>query len=46
VTVASQPLPQARRDAVRLYGFDDTHVGVLREPEVSALLNRLLGESY
>ena len=34
------------RDAVRLYGFDDSHVGVLRDPEVSALLNRLLGESY
>ncbi len=46
VTVASQLLPQAQGGAVRLYGFDDTHVGVLRDPEVSALLNRLLGESY
>jgi hypothetical protein len=46
VTVASQLLPQAQGGAVRLYGFDDTHVGVLRDPEVSALLNRLLADSY
>ncbi|HET7365796.1 MAG TPA: alpha/beta hydrolase [Burkholderiales bacterium] len=46
VTVASQLLPQAQLGAVRLYGYDDTHVGVLRDPEVSALLNRLLAASY
>jgi hypothetical protein len=42
VTVASQLRPAAQSGAVRIYGFDDTHVGVLKNAEVSALLNRLL----
>ena len=45
VTVASQLRSAAQQGASRLYGFDATHVGVLREPEVSALLNRLLAEA-
>jgi len=45
VTVASQLLMAAQANAVRLQGFDDTHVGVLRNNEVSALLNRLLAET-
>jgi len=46
VTVASQLLPQAQRDAAKLYGFDDTHTGVLRDPQVSLLLNQLLAETF
>jgi pimeloyl-ACP methyl ester carboxylesterase len=46
VSVASQLLPQAQRDAFKLYGFDHTHMGVLRDPEVSQLLNELLAGAY
>jgi hypothetical protein len=46
VTVASQLLPQAQRDAAKLYGFDDTHTGVLRDPQVSLLINQLLEERF
>ena len=46
VTVASQLAAPAQRGAVRVYGFDDTHVGVLRDPEVSKLLNELLAKSF
>ena len=42
VTVASQLRPAARSAAAKVYDFEDTHVGVLGNPEVSALLNRLL----
>jgi hypothetical protein len=46
VTVASQLAAPAQSNAVRIYGFDDTHVGVLRDPEVSKLLNELLAKSF
>jgi pimeloyl-ACP methyl ester carboxylesterase len=46
VTVASQMYPEAQREAVRLYGFDDTHDGVLSNKDASALLNDLLARSY
>lgn len=46
VTVASQMYPQAQHEAVRLYGFNDTHDGVLGNKEASALLNDLLARSY
>ena len=46
VTVASQLATPAQGNAVRLYGFDDTHVGILRNPEVSKLLNELLAKSF
>jgi pimeloyl-ACP methyl ester carboxylesterase len=46
VTVASQLAVPAQRGAVRVYGFDDTHIGVLRNPEVSQLLNDLLARSF
>jgi hypothetical protein len=36
----------AQTNAVRMYGFDDTHVGVLRNPELSKLLNELLAKSF
>lgn len=42
VTVASQMHREAQRDATRLYGFDETHMGVLESAETSALLNDLL----
>ena len=46
VTVASQLAVPAQQSAVRVYGFDDTHVGVLNNPEVSRLLNDLLARSF
>jgi pimeloyl-ACP methyl ester carboxylesterase len=46
VSVASQLALPAQSSAVRLYGFDDTHVGVLRNPETSRLLNELLARSF
>jgi pimeloyl-ACP methyl ester carboxylesterase len=42
VSVASQLYPGAQEDAVRLYGFDATHEGILKTSEVSRLVNRLL----
>jgi pimeloyl-ACP methyl ester carboxylesterase len=42
VTVASQLGRAAQAGATRIYGFDDTHVGVLTNPDVSVLVNRLL----
>jgi pimeloyl-ACP methyl ester carboxylesterase len=42
VTVASQLRREAQRDATRLYGFNETHMGVLESEEVSGLLNDLL----
>jgi pimeloyl-ACP methyl ester carboxylesterase len=46
VTVASQLRLQAQREAARIYGFDDTHEGVLRDAAVSTLVNDLLAQSY
>ena len=46
VTVASQLALPAQSNAVRLYGFDDTHVGILSNPEVSKLLNDLLDRFF
>lgn len=45
VTVASQLAAPAQAGATRLYGFDDTHIGILQNAEVSKLLNRLLEEA-
>src|SRR5688572_20508502 len=45
VTVGSQLRPAARSAATKVYGFEDTHVGVLSNAEVSALVNRLLSEA-
>jgi hypothetical protein len=42
VTVASQLGRAAQDGATRIYGFDDTHIGVLLNSDVSALVNRLL----
>src|SRR5262245_40130546 len=46
VTVASQLMVPAQTNSVRMYGFDDTHVGVLRNPELAKLLNELLAKSF
>lgn len=46
VTVASQLAAPAQDEAVRVVGFDDTHAGVLRNPNVAALLNHLLAETF
>lgn len=45
VSVASQLYPGAQQDAVRLYGFDATHEGILEKDMVSRLLNQLLVEA-
>ena len=42
VTVSSQLRREAQRDAARLHGFNETHMGVLQNQEVAALLNDLL----
>lgn len=42
VTVASQLAPAAQREAQRLYGWDDSHDGVLSNASASAQLNELL----
>ena len=46
VTVHSQLISAAQRDALRLHGFDASHVGVLEDPEVSALLNDILKQTF
>ncbi len=45
VTVASQLQREAQRDATRLYGFDETHTGVLQSAQASELVNDLLQEA-
>jgi pimeloyl-ACP methyl ester carboxylesterase len=46
VSVASQLALAAQSGAVRVYGFDDTHVGILSNPEASKLVNELLEKSF
>lgn len=46
VTVASQLQREAQRDATRMYGFDETHTGVLDSADTSALLNDLLQQTF
>jgi len=45
VTLASELYPGAQEDAVRLYGFDETHMGILDSVVTSRLVNRLLDEA-
>lgn len=42
VTVSSELLWDAQRDAVRLYGFDETHMSILDNSEVPILLDGLM----
>lgn len=46
VSVSSQLAPAAQKDAVRIYGFDATHMGVLQDPALSGLLNELLARRF
>ena len=43
VTVASQLRAAAQQGAMRVEGFDETHMGVLEAKAVSERLNELLG---
>jgi pimeloyl-ACP methyl ester carboxylesterase len=45
VSVASQLRYPAQAEASRLYGFDVSHIGILENPEVAALLQELLKSS-
>lgn len=42
ITVASQLRPEAQEEAVRLYGFDETHRSVLTSEAVASQINALL----
>jgi hypothetical protein len=46
VSLASALGSDAQREAVRIYGFDDSHNGILEDPATSALLDRLLAETF
>jgi hypothetical protein len=46
VSVASQLALAAQSGALRVYGFDDTHVGILSNPEASKLVNDLLETAF
>ena len=45
VTVSSELLWDAQRDAVRVYGFDETHMSILDSAEAWALVNALLDKA-
>jgi len=45
VSVASQLRPAAQQGAMRVEGFNETHMGVLEAKEVSARLNELLSRT-
>ena len=45
VTLASQLYPGAQEDASRLYGFNETHMGILDSAETWRVVNRLLDEA-
>jgi pimeloyl-ACP methyl ester carboxylesterase len=44
VTVSSQLRQEAQHDAVRLYGFDETHMGILESADAWAVLESLLND--
>jgi pimeloyl-ACP methyl ester carboxylesterase len=44
VTVASELLDEAQREAISLRGFDDTHTGILENPAVAEYLRVLMSE--
>jgi len=45
VTLASELDRRAQFDAVKVYGFNDGHMGILQDPQVTLLLNSLLAAS-
>lgn len=46
VSVASQLKSGAQQEAVRIYGFDDSHDAILEDAATAGLLNRLLAETF
>lgn len=46
VSLASQLGESAQAQASRIYGFDVTHVGILKDPGVAALLSQLLDSTF
>ncbi len=46
VTLESQLLAEAQREAARLYGFGETHMGVLRNAAVTSLVGELLKQAF
>jgi hypothetical protein len=42
IVLSSQLRPEAQDDAAAVFGFDATHTGILADPAVSGLVNRLL----
>jgi pimeloyl-ACP methyl ester carboxylesterase len=44
VTVASELRAEAQDEAAGVYGFDETHRGMLEDPQVSVRVNKLLDE--
>ena len=45
VTLASQLDWRAQSESVKVYGFDESHTGILRSPQVSGLLNAILASA-
>lgn len=45
VAVSSELALEAQEQAVKVYGFPESHAGILNSPEVSARLNRILAEA-
>ena len=45
VTVASELRREAQREAVRIYGLDHDHTGILRSSETANLLNEILKDA-
>jgi len=45
VTVASELRAEAQDEAAGVYGFDDTHMGILEDPQVSLRVNKLLDDA-
>lgn len=46
ITIKSQLDPRAQSESSRLYGFDDDHVTILKDPEVTLLLNEILEKTH
>jgi len=45
VTVSSELIWDAQRDAARLYGFNETHMSILDTPDSSAIINELMAKA-
>jgi pimeloyl-ACP methyl ester carboxylesterase len=45
VTVSSQLIWDAQRDAVHLYGFNETHMSILDSPEATELINGIMDKA-